>query len=123
MRFLQGRNGARQTNTQESSPMKKAILLAAATMTASLAALPAFADDDMTPARLQKLDDQAKARGFAINHLQAIEIAKANGIVTVREIDLEDEDEWKVEGRNAEGRGIEVELSARDGKVRKVEND
>jgi uncharacterized membrane protein YkoI len=47
----------------------------------------------------------------------------ANGVVSVREVDLEKNDEWKVEGRDAEGREIEVELSAHDGKVRKVERD
>ena len=50
-------------------------------------------------------------------------IAKANGVVELREIDLEDNEEWKVEGRDAQGREIEVELSARDGKVREIERN
>jgi len=105
--------------------MLKHIVLAATALAAFQSAAPAFAqsDDDLSPARLQRLDDQAKARGFHITHAQAIEIAKANGVVTVREVDLEDDDEWKVEGRNAQGQEIEVELSAHDGKVRKVELD
>lgn len=101
--------------------MKSALLsvIVAATVTA-----PAFAqDDDMAPARLQRLDEQAKARGLHLTHAQAIEIAKANGVAHVREVDLEKNDEWKVEGHDAQGREIEVELSAHDGKVRKVERD
>ena len=93
-------------------------------MAAGAFALPAFADDDdLSPARLERLDQRAKERGFAINHVQAIAIARSHGLVTLREIDLEDDDEWKVEGRTAEGREIEVELSARDGKVREIDRD
>lgn len=116
--------------------MLKRTLLASAALIVAGAAMPALAQDhsqhsgsqhsghdDLAPARLQRLDDQAKAAGFAIDHMKAIEIAKANGVVTVREVDLEDNGEWKVEGRDASGREIEVELSARDGKVREVERD
>lgn len=88
------------------------------------AAAPAFADDDdLSPARLQRLDDHAASQGFTITHAKAIEIAKSHGVVTVREVDLEDNAEWKIEGRDADGREIEVELSARDGKVREIERD
>ena len=97
--------------------------LAALVFAASLAA-PAFAwDDHMSPARLKRLDDRAAARNLPINHLRAIEIAKANGVVTVDEIDLDEDDEWEVEGRDANGREIEVELSARDGKVKEIDRD
>lgn len=93
-------------------------------MAAGTFALPAFADDDdLSPARLERLDQRAKERGFAINHVKAIDIAKSHGLVTVREVDLEDRDEWKIEGRDADGREIEVELSARDGKVREIDRD
>ena len=102
--------------------MKASLLLAVAAITTGAFALPAMADeDDMTPARLERLDARAKELGYAINHAEAIRIAKTSGVVTVREIDLEDNHEWKVEGRDADGREIEVELSARDGKVREVE--
>ena len=104
--------------------MKASLLLAVAVISTGAFALPAMADDDdMTPARLERLDARAKELGYAINHVEAIRIAKTSGVVTVREIDLEDNHEWKVEGRDAEGREIEVELSARDGKVREVERD
>lgn len=101
--------------------MKRALLSA---LVVAVMAAPAVAQgDDMAPARLQRLDDQAKARGLHLMHAQAIEIAKANGVAHVREVDLEKNDEWKVEGHDAQGREIEVELSAHDGKVRKVERD
>lgn len=98
------------------------MLLAAAVL---LAPLPAFAQysDDMAPARLARMDEQAKARGFHLFHGQAIEIAEANGMVSVREVELEDGDRWKVEGRDATGRKLEIELSGHDGKVLKVERD
>lgn len=98
--------------------------LAALVLSTSFAA-PAFAfdDDDMALARLQRLDDRAQARNLSIKHAKAIEIAKQNGVATVREIDLDEDDEWEVEGRDANGKKIEVELSARDGKVRKIDRD
>ena len=101
--------------------MKASLLLAVAAITTGAFAMPAMAEDDMTPARLERLDARAKELVYAINHAEAIRIAKTSGVVTVREIDLEDNHEWKVEGRDADGREIEVELSARDGKVREVE--
>lgn len=75
------------------------------------------------PARRERLNARAEERGYTINHVEAIRIAKTSGVVSVREIDLEDDHVWKVEGRDAEGREIEVELSARDGKVREVERN
>ena len=102
----------------------KHLVLAAAVLAFVCNSAPAWADDDdLSPARMQKLDERASERGFAIDHAKAIAIAKANGVVTLREIDLEDNEEWKVEGRDAQGREIEVELSARDGKVREIERN
>lgn len=48
---------------------------------------------------------------------QAIEIAKQHGIVTVDEVDRDD-NEWEVEGRDAQGREIEVEIDIRTGQAR-----
>lgn len=100
----------------------KPLLLAAAFL---LSALPASAQqgDDLAPARLARLDDAARARGFHLFHAQAIEIARANGMASVREVDLEDGDRWKVEGRDAAGRKLEIELSGHDGRVLKTERD
>ena len=106
--------------------MKKVIGLAVATMAAGLVALPAAAqkgNDDMAPARLEALDAQAKAASFHIMHARAVEIAKANGLVSIREVELEHGSNWKVEGRDANGVKLEIELSGHDGKVLKVERD
>lgn len=95
-------------------------------MAAGLVALPAAAqkgNDDMAPARLDALDAQAKAAGFHIMHAKAVEIAKANGLVSVREVELEHGTNWKVEGRDANGVKLEVELSGHDGRILKVERD
>lgn len=102
------------------SPMLAALAIAAS------AAAPAIAqksNDDMAPARLAKLDEQAKAAGYHILHGKAVEIAKANGLATVREVELEDGVNWKVEGRDANGAKLEIELSGHDGKIVKVERD
>jgi uncharacterized membrane protein YkoI len=105
--------------------MKFALLAAVAAMTVTgFAALPAIADDDdMSPARLQRLDDKAKARGVTISRDQAIAIARQNGMTDVREIDLDDNDEWELEGRQANGREIEIEISAKDGRIKEIERD
>lgn len=53
----------------------------------------------------------------AVTFEQAIEIAKQNGVVSIGEVDRDD-DEWEVEGRDAQGRKIEVEIDARTGQAR-----
>jgi uncharacterized membrane protein YkoI len=53
---------------------------------------------------------------------QAIEIARQQGLVTVEEVDRDD-GKWEVEGKDASGREIEVDIDARSGKVVKVERD
>lgn len=103
--------------------MKSTVLLALAIVATPLAAMPAFADnDDMSEARLQRLDDQAKSRNVAISRQQAMTIAESNGMVSVHEIDLDD-DEWELEGRQANGREIEIDISIKDGSVKSVERD
>ncbi|RYG28742.1 MAG: PepSY domain-containing protein [Burkholderiales bacterium] len=105
--------------------MKLSPLLASLALVLSAGVLPAHADDDrdLSTTRLQRLDDDASKRNLTIKHARAIEIAKAQGLVTLREIDLEDHDEWQLEGSDAKGREIEVEISARDGTVMKMERD
>ena len=101
------------------SPMLAALAIAASTAPA----LAQKGSDDMAPARLAKLDEQAKAAGYHIMHGKAVEIAKANGLVTVREVELEHGANWKVEGRDANGVKLEIELSGHDGKIVKIERD
>lgn len=101
------------------SPMLAALAIAASTAPA----LAQKGSDDMAPARLAKLDEQAKAAGYHIMHGKAVEIAKANGLVTVREVELEHGANWKVEGRDANGVKLEIELSGHDGKIVEIERD
>lgn len=109
---------------QRTEMMKLSPILASLTPALSVGALPAHADDkDLSPARMQRLDDQAATRDLQIKHTRAIEIAKAQGLVTLVEIELGERDEWSLEGRDAAGREIEVEISARDGSVVKIERD
>ncbi len=95
----------------------KAIILAAAM--AAFAA-PAFAHhqqghgDDSPPATAEH------GAHAIISHERALEIARNQGVATVREIDMDD-GRWKVEGSTREGRAIEIEIDAHSGAVLKRE--
>lgn len=104
--------------------MKLSPLLASLTLVASGGVMPAHADDrDLSSTRMQQLDQRAATLNLPIKSARAIEIAKAQGLVTLREINLEDNGEWELEGRDAAGREIEVDISARDGVVMKLDRD
>ena len=105
--------------------MKIAVLAAAITLALGTgAALPAFADDDdMHPARLQRLDDRAAQRGYDVSLQEAMDIARANGVVRITDVDLDDDAEWEIEGRTADGREIDIDISARDGRVLDLDID
>jgi len=53
---------------------------------------------------------------------QAVQIARNEGMVNVEEVDR-DNGHWEVEGRDAQGREIEVKIDLRTGAVLKVERD
>lgn len=53
---------------------------------------------------------------------EAIAIARSVGLVHVEEVECDD-DGWEVEGRDARGRDIEVEIEARTGCIKDVERD
>lgn len=53
---------------------------------------------------------------------QAIEIARGVGVALIKELECDD-GRWEVEGRDARGREIEVEIDPRTGRVLKVERD
>ncbi len=94
-------------------------VLAAVTM-----ASPALAQgDDMSPARLQQLDQKAATMKLPVNHAKAMDIAKSKGIATVREMKLTKRGNWKVEGVDAQGVKIEVRIDGKTGKVEKVERE
>jgi uncharacterized membrane protein YkoI len=58
----------------------------------------------------------------AISMDEARRIANDNGMVRIEEIELDD-GRWEIEGRDAAGAEIEIDLSAADGTVLKMERD
>lgn len=60
------------------------------------------------------------AQQQAITAERAIEIAREHGLVELREVERDD-DKWEVEGRDAEGREIEIEINLRTGKIVGIE--
>ena len=60
------------------------------------------------------------AQRETISREQAIEIAKKNGLATVRDVDRET-GRWEIEGRDEQGRRIEIYVGSRSGEVLKIE--
>ncbi len=58
----------------------------------------------------------------AISIDEARRIATENGVVRIEEISLDD-GKWEIEGRDAAGAEIEIDLRATDGTVIKMERD
>ncbi|WP_291298342.1 PepSY domain-containing protein [Elioraea sp.] len=86
-----------------------AVILRLAALAALLALpVPAQAEDD--------------CRGMPISAAQAIAIAATVGLLHVKDVDCDD-DEWEVEGWHVDGREMEVEISARTGRILEVEFD
>lgn len=85
---------------------------------------PAMAQsDDMSPARLEQLDKQAAELKLSVNHAKAMDIARDQGVATVREMKLTKRGNWKVEGSDAQGHKIEVRIDGKNGKVEKVKRE
>ena len=53
---------------------------------------------------------------------EAIRIAREAGVARVQEVDCDD-DKWEVEGRDAQGRRIEVEVHAGTGRVLDIDRE
>lgn len=53
---------------------------------------------------------------------EAIRIARTAGLARVKEVECDD-GKWEVEGYDAAGREIEVEVDPRSGRILKVERD
>ncbi len=66
-----------------------------------------------------RADDECRG---GISRAQAIAIARSVGLVRVTEVECDD-DEWEVEGRDARGRKMEVEIDARTGRIKEIEYD
>jgi uncharacterized membrane protein YkoI len=64
----------------------------------------------------------AGAGAPAISMDEARRIANENGMVRIEEISLDD-GKWEIEGRDAAGAEIEIDLRATDGTVIKMERD
>jgi uncharacterized membrane protein YkoI len=82
-------------------------------MIALVASMPLFA----TPA----MGDDDRCRG-PITAEEAMRIARTAGLMRVEEVDCDD-GKWEVEGQDARGREIEVEVSARSGRILDVDRD
>jgi uncharacterized membrane protein YkoI len=91
---------------------------------ALMAASPAHAQsDDMSPARLQQLDEKALALKLPTNHAKAISVAKSKGMASVTEIKLTTRGNWKVEGVDGQGRRIEMRIDGKTAKLEKLERE
>lgn len=88
--------------------MIRTALLTAPIALSMLAAVPAFADEGLCRT--------------GITAEEAIRIAREAGIARVQEVDCDD-GRWEVEGRDAQGRRIEVKVGAGDGRVVEVERE
>jgi uncharacterized membrane protein YkoI len=87
---------------------------AAAFATLFLAAMPAMAQN---PPAASARDCQG-----GIDLTRAAEIGREAGVIQVSKVECDD-GKWEVEGRDAQGREIEVEVDPRDGRVLKTDRD
>ena len=85
-----------------------------------LASALAFAAATPALAHRHGGDDHAQHQQHAISQERAVEIAREQGVATVREVEMDDGN-WKVEGTTSEGRRIEVEINPQNGVVVKRE--
>lgn len=64
----------------------------------------------------------AWAQQFKVTEEQARKIAADRGIVRITEIERDD-GKWEIEGRDAQGREIEIDIHGQTGEVVKFERD
>ncbi len=79
-------------------------------------AAQAGAQQGMPPPGAQGGQPPAMQQQPTVSVEQAIRIANQQGLVSVEKIER-DENEWEIEGRDAQGREIEVEIDATTGQV------
>lgn len=82
--------------------MKRALL--AMTLATGLAASPAL------------------AQPFKVSEQQARQIASDRGVVKITEIE-QDDGKWEIEGRDKDGRKVEIDIHGQSGEVVKFERD
>jgi uncharacterized membrane protein YkoI len=88
--------------------MKRTALVAAAPLALALLATPVTANDGLCRT--------------GISAEEAIRIARDAGVARVQDVDCDD-GTWEVEGRDAQGRDIEVDVHAGDGRVLDIDRD
>jgi hypothetical protein len=64
----------------------------------------------------------ALAQQFKVSEQQARQIASDRGVVTFTEVE-QDDGKWEIEGRDKDGRKIEIDIHGRSGEVTKFERD
>ncbi len=89
--------------------MKSFLFAAGCALAFAVPASAAFADDD---ARFS----------FAVTQAQAEEIALANGMQRIDEIER-DAPKWELDGCTADGREIEIDIHGRTGEIIKIDID
>lgn len=65
-------------------------------------------------------DDSRSSAGFDVTRDEALEIAEAEGLESVREVKAR-RGVWKIEGSDADGVKLEIEIDGDTGRVVKVE--
>ncbi len=65
-------------------------------------------------------DDKRSSAGFDVTRDEALEIAEAEGLESVREVKAR-RGVWKIEGSDVDGVKIEIEIDGDSGRVVKVE--
>ncbi len=83
-------------------------------------AAQAGAQQGMPPPGPQGGQPPAMQQQRTVSVEEAIRIANQQGLVSVEKIERDD-DEWEIEGRDAQGRKIEVEIDATTGEVTDVD--
>jgi uncharacterized membrane protein YkoI len=83
--------------------------------------LPAalFAFGLILPAMPAAADDSCRG---PFTRAQAEEVARGAGVVRITEVECDD-GKWEVEGRDAQDRKIEVDVSSQDGRILDIDRD
>ncbi len=94
------------------------------TLAAALLALPMIAAPAAFAATAQPpgFTRQAPAE-LPVTVEDAIAIARDFGLVMIKEVELEDGYKWEVEGYDAEGREVELDISSSDGEILDIDYD
>lgn len=65
---------------------------------------------------------RAQSQMPSVSAEQAMKIARDNGLVSIREVELDD-GKWEIEGRDQAGQEREIHIDASNGKVLRNERD